>query len=590
MSNSEIKVCQNCKNQFTIEPEDFQFHEKIKVPPPTFCPTCRFQRRCAYRNERSLKRAVSAKSGENIFTLYPKAERFTLFTPEEWFADDWDQMATGRDYDFNRTFFEQVSELFREAPIFCRNVVQIINSDYCANVSYVKNCYLIFQASETEDSAYGNAVDFCKNCFDNSHITKCELCYDSFWLTNCYQTYFSSQCTDCNNVWFSKNCRGCSNCVGCVNLTNKQYCIFNEQYSKEEYEQKIREPGLNTWSGLQRTGKEAYSFWKKFPVKFMEGTKNDNVTGQYINDSKNVQFGYLVRGGRDLKYCQYQQIPKNEDCYDITIWGENNQLGYENMATSGNTSNTKFSVECWGDVRNIEYSFSCVACTDIFGCVGLRKKQYCILNKQYSKEEYFKLRDKIIQHMNDMPYVDKKKRVYKYGEFYPIELSPYGYNTDMNNDHFPMTKEEALAEGYNWHDIDKKEFESTMKAGDLPDAIDDIDDSVIKELIACADCGRAYRIIQSELDYLRNQKIPLPRQCIDCRHRKRIAERSKIHLYNRQCECAGSTSEDGVYVNTNTSHASHDVNTPCPNTFKTAYAPDNGHIVYCEECYQKEVV
>lgn len=32
---SENKICQNCKTQFTIEPEDFKFYEKIKVPPPT---------------------------------------------------------------------------------------------------------------------------------------------------------------------------------------------------------------------------------------------------------------------------------------------------------------------------------------------------------------------------------------------------------------------------------------------------------------------------------------------------------------------------------------------------------------------------
>ncbi|KKT07962.1 MAG: hypothetical protein UV85_C0003G0087 [Candidatus Nomurabacteria bacterium GW2011_GWB1_43_19] len=30
----EIKTCQNCKKDFMIEPEDFNFYEKIKVPPP----------------------------------------------------------------------------------------------------------------------------------------------------------------------------------------------------------------------------------------------------------------------------------------------------------------------------------------------------------------------------------------------------------------------------------------------------------------------------------------------------------------------------------------------------------------------------
>jgi hypothetical protein len=41
---------------------------------------------------------------------------------------------------------------------------------------------------------------------------------------------------------------------------------------------------------------------------------------------------------------------------------------------------------------NIEYSFNCYNCTFCFACLGLRKKNYCILNKQYTKEEYQKLK------------------------------------------------------------------------------------------------------------------------------------------------------------------------------------------------------
>ncbi len=249
----------------------------------------------------------------------------------------------------------------------------------------------------------------------------------------------------------------------------------------------------------------------------------------------------------------------------------------------------KFCVECFGQIHHLEYSFSCVGSSNLFGCVGLRKKEYCILNKQYTKEEYEALRAKIIQQMNDMPYVDKKGRVYKYGEFFPIELSPYGYNTDMNNDQFPLTKEAALAEGYVWQDVDKKDFEATVKAADLPDAIQDIPNEILKEIIACMECGKAYRIIRPELDYLRNKKIPLPRLCIDCRHKRRISQRNKTQLYDRRCMCGGGTSDGGVYKNESMSHASHIGGGHCLNEFKAAYPPDQSDIIYCEQCYQAEV-
>ncbi|MBI5220508.1 MAG: hypothetical protein HY978_01565 [Candidatus Liptonbacteria bacterium] len=41
MLPSEAKICQNCKTDFTIDPEDFDFYRKIDVPPPTWCPECR---------------------------------------------------------------------------------------------------------------------------------------------------------------------------------------------------------------------------------------------------------------------------------------------------------------------------------------------------------------------------------------------------------------------------------------------------------------------------------------------------------------------------------------------------------------------
>ncbi|KKR79452.1 MAG: hypothetical protein UU24_C0008G0015 [Candidatus Nomurabacteria bacterium GW2011_GWA2_40_9] len=52
--NSETKICQNCKKDFAIEPEDFSFYEKIKVPPPTWCPNCRHYQRVLNRNPNKL--------------------------------------------------------------------------------------------------------------------------------------------------------------------------------------------------------------------------------------------------------------------------------------------------------------------------------------------------------------------------------------------------------------------------------------------------------------------------------------------------------------------------------------------------------
>jgi len=61
--------------------------------------------------------------------------------------------------------------------------------------------------------------------------------------------------------------------------------------------------------------------------------------------------------------------------------------------------------------------------------------------------------------MNDMPYIDKKGRVYKYGEFLPPENSLWSYNETWANQFFPITKEQILERGYLWRDPIKRDYQ-----------------------------------------------------------------------------------------------------------------------------------
>ncbi len=585
--NAETRTCQNCKSSFTIEPEDLDFYKKIDVPPPTFCYLCRAQRRLMFRNERNFYRTKSGKSGKEIFSIIPPEAGVNIYDEKEWYSDDWSALDYGKEYDFGRSFFEQFHELAKSVPRINTSNVFSTNSDYCANAGYLKNCYLIFNSNHNEDCAYGNGVDKCRDSYDNSHMIKCERTYHSFWMTNCYEARFSSYCEDCTDIWLCRNLRGCSNCFGCMNLVNKKYHVFNQPYSKEDYEKKILELNPRSWSNLVALRERVHMLQLSFPVKFIQGAKNLNVSGEYISHSKNVVQSYLVREGENIKYGQYLQIPPAKDCYDVSIWGEGMELDYENVVTGYGISNSRFCFETWKDIRNLEYCGYCVSSHDCFGCFGLRNKEFCILNKQYSKEGYRALRKKIIEHMDDIPYVDKAGKTYKYGEFFPAEHSPYAYNTTVAGEQFPLSREEAIKIGYTWRDIPATEYQTTMKSEETPDLIDDVQESILKEILQCAKCKRAYRLIVPELNFLKAEGIPAPRWCIDCRHKDRISQRSKMGVCRRHCQCAGAKSENGVYANT-AAHphgAGH-----CPNEFETSYAPDRPEIVYCESCYQSEVV
>jgi hypothetical protein len=184
--------------------------------------------------------------------------------------------------------------------------------------------------------------------------------------------------------------------------------------------------------------------------------------------------------------------------------------------------------------------------------------------------------------MNDMPYVDKKGREYRYGEFFPPELSPFAYNETITQEYFPLTKEEALEKGYRWKDPDLKEYKVTKQSNDLPDQIKDVDDSIFKETIGCLhegkcnhQCTTAFRIVPEELSFYRRMNLPVPRLCPNCRHYERLKQRNPLKLWHRVCMCDRSN---------------HNHTGKCPNEFETSYSPERKEIVYCEQCYQAEVV
>ena len=318
------------------------------------------------------------------------------------------------------------------------------------------------------------------------------------------------------------------------------------------------------------------------------------MSGDYIYNSKNARDCYRVHGSEDVKFCQNVLSGTLKDSYDYTNWGENAELMYECLICGKGNSGLKFCAQCYPGNRDLEYCVFCQNSYDLFGCVGLKNKKYCIFNKQYSKEEYEELVPKIRKHMNEMPYRDRVGNTFVYGEFFPPELSPFPYHISEAQELFPLMEKEALARGFLWYPIQKDEYAADFPAAQIPDRIMDMDDSILQKIIACEhngecqqECTKAFRIIKQELEFCRRLNIPLPRLCPNCRHYERLAFRNPPRFFERACGCSGKASENGVYANTidHFHGAEH-----CPNQFETSYAPDRPEIVYCEQCYQTEVV
>jgi uncharacterized protein YbaR (Trm112 family) len=157
------------------------------------------------------------------------------------------------------------------------------------------------------------------------------------------------------------------------------------------------------------------------------------------------------------------------------------------------------------------------------------------------------------------------KKTGEYGEYFPAQSSIFGYNETVAQEYYPLTKEVALKQGFNWQDnLPFTRGLETLKFSNIPDNIKEMSETILKEVLACQECGKNYKIINQELEFYRHKYLPIPRHCPECRHLNRLKLRNPRKLWERKCD-------------------------QCGREVKTTYAPDRPEKIFCEECYQKEI-
>jgi len=576
--NSQNIICQNCKNDFGITPDDFPFYKKIGVDLPTFCPACRIQRRFASRNERFLYKRNCDLCEKNTITIYHSDEDMVVYCNDCWWSDGWDPSSFSRDYDFTRNFFEQYSEWKKTVPHEALYQSNFVNSDY-ANFGFnFKSCYLVSGGWDNERVYFATQVSNTTDSYDILFGTKLELCYNSVQCARSSSLRFCLACEDSSDLYLSIDCRGCVSCVGCVGLRNKMYCIFNKQYSKEDYERIVSGLDLGSYRTFLDLEQKLKDLYLSLPLRFARFKNTVDCTGDNINDSKNAKNCFSVSGVENVKNGLF--LEKQKDSMDTSYIGKGGEEIYEVISSFGGSRQvvgvrTLFCCDSF-------YSEDCHNCNDIFACIGLKKKSYAVFNKEYSKEEYEKIRDEIIRQMKDMPYIDKVGRSYTFGDFWPIELESFCYNETKAQEHFSLTKSEALNNGYRWRDKESSNYVVTVEGENLPDSVNGIDDSMTEAVIGCLhkntcnhNCTHAFRVLKTELEFYKRMNLPLPRLCPNCRHANRITKASPFELHQRKCMCDKETHSHGE---------KH-----CEIEFETSYSLDSPEIVYCEKCYQQEV-
>lgn len=550
-------TCKKCSSVFSVTDRDEEFYAKLKIPVPIHCPQCREIRRLMWRNENVYYQRKCDLCGRRIISLFSEDKPYKIYCNQCWWGDKWNGMDYGRDFDFSKPFFEQFAEFQKAVPVLSMSSDEGIgseNCEYCQDFSQGKNCYLVTGSWKDRDCMYCNNSNSSKNLVDCSSVNwNCELVYESTYSKRIYNCCFLNGCDNCHDCYFGIDLKGCSDCFSCVGLRQKRFHIFNKPYSESEYKNIFlkKSAEMASYEGLEKIKKEFAEFSLSVPRRAVNQVNCENCMGDNLFDCKNC-FGFDISDVWDSKYlCRCGEGVKN--CYDI--WQSGTPQWCCDCMTPDNSYETFYCLWCWRN-HNLAYCDTCMSSWDLFGCIGLKRAKYCIFNKQYSKEEYFSLREKIIEHMKT------PQSGGEWGEFFPGEYSHFAYNESLANEFYPLTREEVLAKGLKWKESEKKDYKPQTFV--IPDSVKDVPDKITEEILACVDCGKNYKVLLSELNFYKKLGLPVPRKCPACRRSDRFKRANPLKLWNRSCA-------------------------KCGREMHTSYAPERPEIVYCEKCYLESV-
>lgn len=539
-------TCLECGALFVLSAQELAFLSKTNIPARTKCFVCSQKQRLSFRNSSALYNRKCDYSGESIISVYSSDKPYTVYKSDYWFSDKWDALRFGQEIDFARPFFPQLKELQLKVPRLALLNFTSENSDYCNCTVGNKNCYLVFGGDFNENCMYGNLSMHNKSVFDTDFSSTNELCYMLSDCTNCYDCQFvfdSKSCSSCAYVSDSSNCR---DCILCTNLSNAQYCFGNQQLTKEAYEAKKHAWLDGSYAKQQQLVEEFRKLRSQRIVKYAHIVSSEQSSGDYLKSCQSCLNCFDATESQDLGDVIFAN--KARDVYNSSMLGDDTELGYEVISTVG-AYNSYFS---YGVLHssNVHYCDMVLNSNDLFGCVGVQKQSYCILNKQYSKEDFIKLQGQLIEHM---------KRTGEWGQPLPKELSCFGYNESCAQEYYPLTAASAAAQGYAWYERDQ----SNSYQGpiiEISDQIADVVDTITKEILTCASCQKNYRVIPAELQFYRDHQLPVPHQCHICRYNFRQTFRNPRVLWTRQCAS-------------------------CHQDVQTTYAADRQETVYCERCF-----
>lgn len=307
-------------------------------------------------------------------------------------------------------FLTDFRRLLLEKPRYALKQVGAENCDCADTAVKSKNCYYCFGIFYSEDVYYARYSRKCISCSGLTFCVGCEWCTECIDCSNCYNSDYCQDCANCRDCRFCKDCFGCSDCFGCAGLFKKQYCMFNEQFSKEEYEARTMSLDLGNAAQRQVITERLQDIRARIPQLAVHQFSSENCIGNHLSECVDCYRCHDSFACEDSLFLI--ETNGNKNCCDLTVAFENEWCYQAIHSPMNYNSNFIFHCDYCSDAEFCAFSKNLKNC---FGCVYVQNKEYYILNEgPFAPEDYqqrvaaIKAELQSIGHYNLLPYLQSE--------------------------------------------------------------------------------------------------------------------------------------------------------------------------------------
>lgn len=530
------KTCQLTGKEFRITELEKELCRSFEIPLPVLCPEERFRRLASFRNGKQLFLRSCDATGAKLFSAYTPDAPFPVYSEEHWRSNTWDPFQFGQVFEFKRLFVEQLLELWRKVP---RPAVRTRENTKCRIVHRVERCesgFLLFDSRGSAHCLYGTGLVDSTRCVDGYQLKGCSDCYECALCDSCERAHFCTWCSRCTDSLFLTDCEDCKSCLFCVGLRGKEYHLFNKPVSKDELDSAIAELSLHARPLLEAAKNRYSDFLAEHGLAHLFARGTTDGSGNYLASCKRCVHCFELSTSSDSANCHTGRTLHG--CYDSVGLVDCARVAQSIGLTD--CKNVINSVEC-SRLVDSSYSAYCEDSSNLFGCVALRGKEYCIFNTQLTKEEYTSQMERITKHLKDRNI---------WGTPLPLSFAEFPYNYSLANEHMPLTKIPAKMMGFAWDDTDRVLRPSELLGesdappeelySEVPERIDGYsNDELCGSVFLCSITGKPYQFVSDEVSFYRQLSIAPPSICFQQRHLERLSRITPHALSERACPSCG---------------------------------------------------